>query len=194
MKSDWSGKLTVRATIEVAGTPKEHIENAMKILIDSVKQLEDIKLTASEVFDAKKLTEEGSLYTIFAELEITARDFVALCKFCFDYTPSAIEVLEPASVELDAASANNFLNDLLSRLHETDMVLKNLRAEHRVLDTNATGLLRNFIMHLLRQKERTLQELSDAIGIPAEQLKPFVQALLESNIVSEVQNTYHLVK
>lgn len=194
MKSDWSNKITVRATIEIAGNPKEHIENAMKILINSIKELEDVKLEASEIFDAKKLSEEGSLFTIFAEVELNVKDFVALCKFCFDYTPSAIEVLEPASLAFDAASANNFLNDLLSRLHETDMVLKNLRAEHRVLNTNATALLRNFIMMLLRPKEKTLKELSDHIGIPPEQLKPFVQAMLENNIISEANNRYNLVK
>lgn len=194
MKSDWSNKLVIRATVEIAGTPKEHIENAMKILIDSIKDVEDIKLVAHEVFDAKKINEEGSLYTIFAELELGARDFIALCKFCFDYTPSAVEVLAPASVALDAASANNFINDLLSRLHETDMVLKNLRAEHRILNTNATGLLRNFIINLLRQREKTLQELADEVGIPAEQLRPFVKEMIEGNIISEVQGTYQLVR
>jgi len=184
----------VRAIIEIAGKPKEHIENAMKLLIDELKTMEDLKVEESEIFDAKKLVEEGSMYTIFAEIVLDAKDLIALTRFCFDYTPSSIEILEPEQLRVDAAIANNFLNDLLGRLHETDMVLKNVRAEHRTLNVNATALLRNFIMMCLRDKEKTLKEMSDYAGISEEQIKPFVKAMIEGNIIEEISDKYHLVR
>lgn len=194
MKSDWSYKVKVRAIIEIAGKPKEHIENAMKLLIDNLKTMEDLKVEESEIFDAKKIVEEGSMYTIFAEIVLDAKDLIALTRFCFDYTPSSIEILEPDQLRVDASIANNFLNDLLGRLHETDMVLKNVRAEHRTLNVNATALLRNFIMMCLRDKEKTLKEMSDYAGISEEQIKPFVKAMVDGNIIEEIGNKYHLVR
>ncbi len=194
MKSDWSRRLTLRAVIELAGRPKEHIEQAMKLLVEDMRQQEDLKIEESEIFDAKKVVEEGEMYTIFAELVVEAKDMIALNKFCFDYTPSSIEIHEPAHIDLDAASATGFLNDLLARLHETDMALKSVRAKHQVLNVNATALLRNFVMMGLREKDKTLEELSDYIGIKPEELKPFLAAMLESKIIAENSNSYHLIK
>ena len=194
MKFDWSNKVKIRAIIEIAGRPKEHIENSIRLLLDKLKSEADIKIEENEIFDAKKLVEEGSMYTIFAELVMELKDMIVLSKFCFDYTPSSIEILEPDPLKIDAATATNFLNDLLGRLHETDMVLKNVRAEHQVLNVNATALLRNFIMISLRDKEKTLQEISDYVGISKEQLGSFIKAMIESNIIEEIGNKYHLVR
>ncbi len=194
MKSDWSNKVKVRAIIELAGRPKEHVENSMKLLIDKLKTQEDLKVEEAEIFDAKKLVEEGSMYTIFAEIVLDAQDLIALSRFCFDYTPSSIEILEPEQLKVDAAIANNFLNDLLGRLHETDMVLKNVRAEHKALNVNATALLRNFIMMCLRDGEKPLKEIAELVGISEEQIKPFISAMIESNIISEIGDKYYLVR
>ncbi len=194
MKYDSSRKIKIRAIIEIAGKPKEYIENAIKLLVDKLKTEKDIIVLENEIFDAKKLVDEGSIYTIFAELVIDLKDVLSLSKFCFDYTPSSVEILEPEQLKLDAPSATSFINDLLSRLHETDMVLKNIRAEHQVLNINATTLLKNFIMISLRDKERTLQEISDYIGISQDQLKPFINSMLDSNIISEVNDKYRLIR
>jgi hypothetical protein len=47
--------------------------------------------------------------------------------------PSSIEILEPEKIGGTREPLTNLLNDLIARLHQYDMLLKNLHAENLML-------------------------------------------------------------
>lgn len=192
------GYILCRCIIEVAGTPKSHIEKTMKLVVEDIKQKEDIILKSGDVFktkeiELKEIKKKGKLFSTYAELELLFKNIPTLIGFCFDYMPSSLEILEPKDLRLETNDFAGLLNDLLARLHQIDMTLKGLRAENKILNENASNLLRNLII-LSLSKPKTLKEMSKNIGIPEEQLMPFIKVMVEKGKVKLEGEKYSLVK
>ena len=116
--------------IELMGSPKDHIEELIKKIVDNLKGEDKVKIIKEKISDT---IEVKGFWSNFAELEIEVEDIAALVDICFDYMPSSIEILEPDKVEMDTRYMSNFVNDLLARLHKYDMMLKNFYAENKLL-------------------------------------------------------------
>ena len=80
----------------------------------------------------KKL-EDKPLYSSFAELEIEFDILESVVGFCFDYMPSSIEILEPSELKLNAVNVSELFNELMARLHNNEMLLRNALAELSLL-------------------------------------------------------------
>ena len=125
-------KILVRSVIEVAGFPKDHIEEVMKKVVDKIK--ENFEVVKAEIFDSVELKDKlTGFWSVFTEIELKFDDINAITLFCFEYMPSSIEILEPEELKFGSMEFGGFINDLLARLHEYDMVVKNLQAENMVI-------------------------------------------------------------
>ena len=125
-------KIFARAVIELAGFPKEHIEEVMKKIINKIK--EGFEVSKSEIFESVELKDKmAGFWSVFSELEIKFEDINTITVFCFEYMPSSIEIIEPEELRFKSTEVAGFLNDVLARLHEYDMVVKNLQAEKIVM-------------------------------------------------------------
>ncbi len=125
-------KILARVVVEVAGFPKEHIEQVMSKVANNIK--EKFEVVKSEIFDSVELKDKmAGFWSIFSEIEIKFDDINAITVFCFEYMPSSIEILDPEELSFESMTFGGFLNDLLARLHEYDMVVKNLQAENMVM-------------------------------------------------------------
>ena len=122
-------KIISRVIIEIIGAPKEHVDNTLKNVEEQVKQEYDIKVLKNKIFEAKQM-EDKPFFSGFIEDEIEFKDFDRLTGFIFDFMPSSIEILEPPVFEIHVHDLNTMLNDLIAKLHQYDMVVKNLRAEN----------------------------------------------------------------
>ena len=120
--------------IELVGSPKEHVEEVMKKIVDKVK--ESYKLADSKTFDAKQM---DKLWAIFSELTIKFNKIEDLFGFCFDYMPSSVEIINPNKFIVNNTDINTLLNDLVGRLHEYDMMMKNLKAVNSVMKKQIEG-------------------------------------------------------
>lgn len=192
------GYILCRIIIEVAGTPKSHIEKTIRLVIENIKEQKDVILKCGDVFKTKELElkeikKKGKLFSTYAELELLFKDIPTLIGFCFDYMPSSMEILEPKGLRLETNDFAKLLNDLLAKLHNVDMILKGLRAENKILNENASNLLRNLIM-LSLAKPKTLEEMSKQIGIPDKQLEPFMKVMVEKGKVKLDKEKYSLNK
>jgi hypothetical protein len=120
--------IKIRAIIEILGAPKEHVQDTMNHILDIVKKNFDVK-------DAKihELKEVEKMWSTFVELEILMKKADDLIGFCFDFMPSSIEIIEPQKLNVQTSDLANLFNDLLARLHQYDMAVKNLNAQNRVL-------------------------------------------------------------
>lgn len=122
--------MKTRAIIEVAGAPKEHIEKVIKEIVEKIKN--EKGLERFKIFEAQ---EKDKLHFTFTEMEINFKNFEELSGFCFDYFPSSVEILEE-DVSVKREELENTINDLLAKLHQYDMNLKNLKAENIMLKKN----------------------------------------------------------
>ena len=120
--------LTVRIIIEVLGSPKEHVEETMNKIAEMVKKNHIV--IDSVIHEAKQM---DKFWSTFAEMELKIKKVDDLVGFCFDFMPSSIEILEPSRIDTNNFEMNNLFNDLLARLHQYDMVVKNLSAQNKLL-------------------------------------------------------------
>lgn len=122
--------IKVRVIIEILGSPKEHVEETINRVVKKIEEESDIKLINGKSYEA---TEVKGLWSTFAELELEFNRLYDLIGFSFDYMPSVIEILEPEKMDINMGDVNELLNDLLAKLHNYDMVTKNLSAENILL-------------------------------------------------------------
>jgi hypothetical protein len=119
---------TSRITIEVLGKPKEYAEEMLQLSITKLREEEGVRVLSTKVFDSKEM--DSTLWSTFADIEFQVDTLKKVLDVCYDYTPSMIEILEPAGAEVDMGDMAELLNDFLTRIHRYSMVLKKLKAEN----------------------------------------------------------------
>ena len=184
-------KILVKAIIEMLGAPKEHIENTLKEYIEGLKKDKNNEILNVELAPAK---EQEDLFSAFAELDIRFGSAGKLVEFCFDSMPSSIEIIEPDRIEIDSPGFSSILNDMQAKLHNNDMIIKTLKAKGALLDKNAKSVLTNFIYFILDSGPKEISNISEAMGIAPEHLKPFLKELEKKGSVSEKEGRYERVK
>mgnify|MGYP006282711031 CR=1 FL=1 len=183
-------KIHARVIIEMMGAPKEHIEKTMKILLEKLQSDEEVTLVGHETADA---TQKEKYWSLFTEAEVSVKNIPDLIGFCFDYMPSSVEILSPSKFTFNSHDFAGIINDMQTRLHQIDMVLKGVNAENQVLKKNGTLLLTNIITLLLKQGTKDSDELARGAGIPKEQLKDFLDFLVKNKKITETNGKYSLL-
>jgi len=126
------GWIHATLVIEVVGRPAEYIEEALGVAIEKLSQEKDFGLIEKKVHKAEKVQESKTLFSTFGEVEFIIKDFSKLIGMIFDYMPSSVEILEPTNISMKLDDANAILNDLASRLHQYDTLLKKLKIEMEI--------------------------------------------------------------
>ena len=183
--------VTARIIIEMLGKPKEHIEATLKKYVEQLKKEDKLEILKEERAPAE---EKGPLFSCFAELEIKFKNIAKLVEFCFDAMPSSVDIIEPAELAFDTKELTDLLNDLQARLHNVDMALKALQAEKTILDKNALMVFNNFTRFVLKEGEKTLEELGKITGVQPEQLKKFLDELVKQKRIAQKGEKYSLLR
>lgn len=132
--------IKARSIIEIMGAPREHVDQAMGIVLSKLKESESIKLLHEKVFEAKPL-EGKPFFSTFCEVDIEVKDISDLFGFCFDFMPSSVEVFEPVQMELKAGDINSMCNEMVAKMHQYDMAMRNIYAENIVLKRKLDGVM-----------------------------------------------------
>jgi len=127
-------KITAQLIIEIAGFPKEHIEDVMGKLLENVKKEYDV--LEAFVEEVKQVKE---LWSTFVDIKIRFKDLNHMTAFCFDYMPSSVDIIEPVKFNFDAHDINALFNDLMGKIHHYDMLLKNFKALNEMLKRKVKG-------------------------------------------------------
>lgn len=120
--------IVIRITVEVLGSPKEHVEKTLKQVIDKIKEDEKVKVTNVQAYESKEM--DNKLWSTFADIVFETKDFKKVLEICFDFMPSTVEILEPAGLEIDTNDIADLMNDMLTKLHKYSMVLAKLQGEN----------------------------------------------------------------
>ena len=130
-------KIEVRTIIEVAGFPKEHVEDSANKLIEAIKNLKNIKVETIELAEVKEVKD---MWSTFLEAEIEFKNIDSIVEFCFNFMPSSIEILEPSNFRFEQRELTNLMNDLLRRLHNYSMAISGLVMEKKVMEKKLSNL------------------------------------------------------
>lgn len=114
--------------MEVMGFPEEHVKEVMKKVIEKIKAEQSV--VKVQEFDVKQIKEFWSTY---AEFELNFNSMGDVMQFCFVNTPSSVEIIYPEHFEVDGMEFNALMNDVLSKIHENDMMIKNAVVQIRAL-------------------------------------------------------------
>src|SRR3989339_2047985 len=185
-------KLLCRAVIEVLGKPQEHVEQAMKEYMHNLKNDTRFKVLREDYADAQKQGSE--FWATFVELEFEVNQVADLISFCFEYMPSLIEIIEPDKISLTDKQLSDFLNDLQAKLHQVDMVAKQVKLENDKLELNTSKLLKNYLVVLLSKNELSLSQLSSLTGVPEDKLGDYLDKLIDQQVVQLTNGLYNLIK
>ena len=123
-------RLKINAIVEVGGFPKEHIEEAMKNIVDKTKELKGTKILKADTAETKQ---HEKMFSTFTEFEIEFTDFESLLIFAFNFMPSSLEIIEPIDIHLKLEEMQTLFDVLLEKLHQYDMGVKKLLLENRAL-------------------------------------------------------------
>ncbi len=124
--------INIKAIIEIAGFPKEHIEETMVKVVDKLK--DEFKVNRQEIYEAVALKDKmEGFWSTFCDIELSFNNVENLVVFCFEYMPSSIEILSPEELKFNNNEIGNILNNLLARLHHYDMLVKNLTASNQLM-------------------------------------------------------------
>ena len=179
-----------RAIIEVLGKPKDYVENAIKEYVDHIKEDSELVVLNEDYSDVK---EQGNLWSKFVEIDLVFKGTIKLISFCFEYMPSSIEVLKPDNLIFVNTGLSNFLNDLQARLHNVDMIVKQLKAENDFLRQNMNAIIHNAILICLKVSMLSLEQLSQVTGVDKHELEVFVNKLLSEDKIKKNGEIYSLI-
>lgn len=183
----------VRAIIEILGKPKEHVTETLKDYVKKIK--EDDKFDVEEEFYEEPIEQEDQkgVFSCFSEITFSVKDVNQLIAFCFDYMPSSVEIIEPEHFKITSKHITDLLNDMQSRLHQTEMLTKQLYEENKAFNSSLNVLTRNFVMLSLSNKPLDISTISKITGIPDERLKIFLDKMVEEKRLKLEDNLYSIL-
>lgn len=189
--SQMEPEIIFRTLIEVIGKPKEHIEEAIRDYVKDIRNNKDYHVVSLEISKSEK-QEKSDLWSVFAELEIGVKKLEHLTAFCFNFMPSIIEVLKPEELKISQEKLSMAFNDLQSKLHQVDLVAKNMRLEKDHLQQNMANLLRNYITVMLTNRKLSSEQLSKLTGLSQDVLEDFMDKLIDKGKVDLKDGLYYL--
>ena len=182
------GHILCRVIFEMAGSPKEHVEETLKRYIASIK--EDPAYIFLKDYTAP-CEERDGVWSTFTESDILVANFEKLNLMCFNLGPASIEITAPEHFDHTAKNMTDWYNDLTSKLHEVSAVVKSLTSENDLLKVNLNRSIRNCVI-LALPEPKTAEELVLKVGIDKEHLQPFLDAMVREKFVVLEDNKYIL--
>jgi hypothetical protein len=181
------GHIVCRVIFEMAGNPKEHVENTLKEYIKMAK--EDPAYIFTKEYQAPAENNEG-VWSTFYESEVIVTNLEKLNMLCFNLGPASVEILQPETMTLTEKKLTEVYNDFISKLHEMGMSLKSVNNENELLKVNLNRAIRNCIVLSLNEP-KTLHEISEKVGIDTEHVQSFLEAMIkDKSLVKDGEKYY----
>ncbi len=194
LKSPLFGKAMViiaHAIVEIAGSPKDFVDNTMKLVLDKIKEEEGIKLLSKTKHKAKKYEK---VFSTFSELSLEFQNITALIDFCFRYLPSHLEIEEPGNITLRREDLADMMNELLLRLHKSDMIVKDANARLKLVEDANRVLVKNAIAMALQNGPSTVEQISQSTGIKLDRLPTILDYYIKKGLILQEGKLYMLRK
>jgi len=184
------GYFYVNIIFEIIGNPKEHINKAIKMVIQRIKDEGAITFVKEE-FGEPEETVDG-LWGVYCETELLIPDLYTLTSLAFLYSPASIEILEPAKLTLKDKELTDVMGDMLSHLHDLNTKHIELNSMNKALQKNVNALVRNAILLALNKKELTSYEIGKMIGVAGKGIEPVLDAMIKEEKLEKDKSKYKI--
>ena len=187
-------KIKCKVIIQMAGTPKDHLQKTLKAYIDKLKieYKKDLEIIDEYYAKPEKEKKTDKHYNTFCELEIDFFGAENITWFCIDYLPASIEVISPDEIIYSAPDFTDYLNDMLSKLHKIDMQLKGLSAQNELLNQNGMVLAKNLLTIILSKGNADIEKISKLAGMPSQNAEKFLDLLIKEGKIKKDKDIYRL--
>lgn len=185
------GHIHCRVIVQMLGKPAEFIDQTLRDFMEVLKEDERYIILSVHY---EKPEPQDDLFSTFAEVELWAKKLDHLIEICIDYMPASIEILEPDTFKLQASGFSGFLNDMQAKLHELDMIAKTLGKQNVNLRLNATQLVKNLLLLILKDGPKTDALVARQMGIGVQDLPKVLNQLLQEGYISKEGDGYRLKK
>jgi hypothetical protein len=185
------GYLHLSVLFEIVGNPKEHVENMIKKVIDGVKSNKGIIVFDEEFGDAEDAGE--GLWGVFCETEMLIKDLNILSWLAFNFSPASIEIKAPKELVIKDKKMTDFMGDLLSQLHQSNMNTIRAKSETKELLLNFNALARNAVFLAIGSDKKTPVEVAKVIGMTPEGISPVLEAMVKEKTLNKEGDKYFRV-
>jgi hypothetical protein len=183
--------IRLRAVMQLIGKPKEHVEKKIRDYIDEIKENKTLMIFGEKISEAEK---QGEVYGIVAEIEVVVKGLPNLVGFCIDYMPASIDIIKPDKFDFPQRTFNTFINDMLTKLYNVDMIAKRLGTENTILKKNMNSLITNNLAILIKVGINNSENLAKYSGISEAELKKYIEYLIKENKIKEDSGVYSLIQ
>lgn len=170
------GQILCVVIIEILGKPKEHVTTTIREYVKKIKETKGYDVVKEHYSEPEPVEK---MFSVYAEIELWIDGLNKVLSLCYDYMPSSIEIVEPEMLKYRSSDFSGFINDMQARIHNIDMLVKNLRAENMKIKVNMHYLLRNSLLVALAKGEQTIEQLSKVLGIPVDGLSQLLAQIME---------------
>jgi hypothetical protein len=152
--------------IEILGKPKDHVQESLEKLIESMDQDKGVFVSSKKIHEPKKIEskeeneKQDELFTSFAELEVDFEKVENLLSFVFKYMPSNIEITKPENFVLKNDFLAEILTSVILRLHKYDEIAKKLVQDNRILQ-NKLNIIGQKIKEAREKEEKNKEKMND---------------------------------
>ena len=175
-------------TFEVAGRPERHVVEALDGYLANIRK--DARIVIVQEAREEPIGHEDGMFSTFSEVEMLTKDLETFTWLCLNFSPASIEILDPEEMEVHARDVTNWLNDLLSKLHEVGADYRNQKGAKDHLTVAMNALIKNAILLSCRAAAKTPDEIQQDTGIATEQAMPFLDHLVEKGKLVENGGKY----
>ncbi|MBM3231996.1 hypothetical protein FJZ21_01300 [Candidatus Pacearchaeota archaeon] len=125
--------LKAKFIIEILGRPVEHLEKTLADLVEKMGTEKGVSLLKKEINKPKKVEKAENLWTTFADIDLSFESLPVFMNTVINYMPAHVEVYEPDMFKINTFEMNEFVNFVVSRLHNFDALAKRMMGEREIL-------------------------------------------------------------
>jgi hypothetical protein len=177
-------------TFEIVGKPAKHVDEAMTQYIENIKK--DSRIIVLQEERDEVIEHEDGMFSTFTELEMLVKNLETFTWLCINFSPASVEVIEPDELSIEAREVTNWLNDLLSKVHEIGTNYRSYKAASDHLTLALNELIKNSVLLAVRDGAKSGDEIGKLIGIEPAQLAPFLKHLIEKDKLA-LQNKLYML-
>jgi len=108
--------------IEALAVNEQAVKNALEMHVDKMGREKNVLIAKKEFKKTQKVDKPfpniETAYSSVVELEVLTKDYDKLVFIVLNYAPSAIEIMEPKKIGMDAGEAQGILNTLAEMMHK----------------------------------------------------------------------------
>lgn len=183
-----SGYLRVNVLFEVVGNPKEHVEAMIKKVMEGVSSEKKIKVVSEEYGSAEDAGD--GLWGTFCEADLLLKDVNVLSWLAFNFSPASVELIEPKQVILKDKQMTDFMGELLSQLHQNNLVSIQAKSDAKGLLLSLNALMRNAILFVISSQSKSAEEISRILGVDEKGAKSYLDAMIKEKSIVESEGLY----